>query len=259
MVLRLLLMLATLLPLARAESLIVFADESWPPLVQPSPNGMLGVIPAVMAAASKLSGDQYQLQYFPWRRAYEAALQGQGGIVGLSFNAERGDVFDYSAPFYDDNVEILSLKRHALVYRDLDDLRGKTIGGIIGASYGDRVDAAIAAGLFTVERDTSLRGRLRKLLAGRLDAAFVHGGLAAIEQVFASEPALTAHRQAFAVSPVPLLKDPLHLAFAKSMKQGAALQRFNLAIRQMTASGQLRAIIENEARRQAQSHRPSQN
>lgn len=230
-----------------AENLLVFGDDSYFPVVHVKGGQPAGVLPAILKAAQAITGDTYVLQLSPWKRAYELAARAEGGVIGVSFNTERAKNFDFSKPIYDDDIQIVTLKSHPLVYNTLDDLRGKVIGGVLGASYGDDVDKAIADGLFTVDRDVGQAGRLRKLLAQRLDAAFIGNGAAGLEGVLNSVEELRANRDKFRVLPKPLTRDPLHLAFAKTMKKQAALARFDAAIEKMRKSGQLKRLSDNSA------------
>lgn len=227
---------------AMADTLVVLGDDAYVPVVYMKDGKPAGLLPAILQAASRHTGDTYDIRLSPWRRAYEFSLRGDGGLVGVSFNQERDKLFDFSRSFYDDNIQIVTLKSKTFPYSKLEDLKGKTIGGINGASYGDEVDRAIAAGLFTVERDVSQTGRLRKLLAGRLDAAFVGNGQAGFEAAVNSFDELRQKRSLFVVLPTPLTRDPLHLAFPKAMGQRAAIDRFDAAIDKMRKSGELKKL-----------------
>lgn len=105
-----------------------------------------------------LTGDQYELKLSPWRRAYELALRGEGGLMGASLTDVRAKVFDFSKAVYDDDIQIVTLKGKTFAFSKLTDLKGKTVDGVNGASYGEEVDKAIAAGLFTLERDVGKVG-----------------------------------------------------------------------------------------------------
>lgn len=197
----------------------------------------------MFARIETLTGDKYDLRLTPWKRAYELALRGEGGITNISFNEERQRIFDFSRPIYDDDIQIVTLRERTFPYATLSDLKGKVIGGLNGAAYGAEVDKAIAAGLFTMERDISQVGRLRKLLAGRQDAAFVGNGHVGFKLIIDSNEELKAQREKFVVLPVPLARDPLHLAFAKSMNKRAVLDRFDAALEIIRKSGELKNII----------------
>lgn len=110
------------------------------------------------------------------------------------------------------------------------------------AVQGEGVDKAIAAGMFVVERDVGQAGRLRKLLADRLDAAFIGNGVVGFEGVINSQDELQSNRAQFAILPTPLTRDPLHLVFAKSMKKRAALDRFDAALEKLRKSGDLKKL-----------------
>ena len=227
----------------QAETLVVFGDDSYSPVVHLKDGKPAGVLPAVLARAELLTGDTYVVKLSPWKRAYALAVRAEGGVLGVSFNQERAKNFDFSKPIFDDDIQIVTLKSHIFAFGKLEDLKGKVIGGVLGASYGEEVDQAIADGLFTVERDVGQSGRLRKLLAGRLDAAFIGNGNAGFSGVVDSVAELRAHRNEFSVLPKPLARDPLHLAFPKAMNKREALARFDAALEKLKKNGQLQSTI----------------
>lgn len=222
-----------------SENLVIFGDDAYSPVLYLKNGKPAGVIVDLMVRMESLTGDHYDLQLSPWKRAYELATRGEGGVIGISYTEERSSLFDYSLPIYDDNIQIVTLKENTFPYQTLKDLAGKVVGGVNGASYGNEVDTAIANGLFSVDRDIGQAGRLRKLLAGRLDAAFIGNGLAGFNSVIDSNKELQDNRDRFAILPVPLTRDPLHLAFAKNMKKQAALERFDKALKTLSTSGEL--------------------
>jgi polar amino acid transport system substrate-binding protein len=225
-----------------AESLVVFGDDNYAPVVHLRDGKPAGILPAVLERIAAQTGDKYELRLTPWKRAYELAVRGEGGVIGVSLTNERSRIFDFSKPIYDDDIQIVTLANRSFAYTRLEDLRGKTVGGVIGASYGDAVDQAIAAGIFTLDRDIGQVGRLRKLLAGRLDAAFIGNGQAGYDLVIDSNEELRANREKFLVLPTPLAVDALHLAFAKSMNKTAVLKRFDAALEKLKKTGELKAI-----------------
>lgn len=227
---------------AQAETLVVLGDDTYSPVVYSDHGKPAGILPAILERVSALTGDHYEVRLSPWKRAYELALRAEGGVVGVSFNSERAKVFDFSKPIYDDDIQIVTLKNKTFAYTKLDDLKGKVIGGISGASYGEVVDKAVAAGLFTVERDVGAAGRLRKLLAGRLDAAFIGNGSFGLDDVINSQDELRSNRGQFVALPTPLTRDPLHLAFAKTMNKRAALDRFDAALEKLRKTGELKKL-----------------
>lgn len=227
---------------SQAETLVVLGDHAYAPVIFSQNGKPTGLLPAILARASALTGDHYDLRLSPWKRAYELAARGEGGVVGVSLNKERARIFDFSRPLYDDDIQIVTLKGKTFPYAKLEDLKGKTIGGINGASYGDDVDKAIASGLFVVDRDVGQAGRLRKLLARRLDAAFIGNGQAGFDSIVSSEEELRNNRGQFVVLPTPLTRDPLHLAFPKSMHKREALDRFDAALEKLRQSGELKRL-----------------
>ena len=228
---------------ASADTVTVFGDDTYPPVMFIKDGQPSGLLVTILKKAESLTGDRYEVQLAPWKRSYEMAINAGGGIIGLSHNNERAKIFDFSKAFYYDDIQIVTLKDKSFAYSKLEDLKGKVIGGVNGASYGDAVDKAIASGVFTVERDVSQSGRLRKLLAGRLDAAFIGNGKAGFDITVAANKELFDNRDKFVALPVPLTKDPLHLGFAKSMKKLDVIKRFDDAIDKLRRSGELQKLV----------------
>lgn len=190
----------------------------------------------------RLPKHHFTIKLAPWSRAYKSAVDGEGGIVGISKTAERELVFDYSEPLYTDTVVIVVLAGKAFDFKSIADLHGKTIGIGRRGSYGDEFDNALKAGLFRLEEDSGPANRLRKLLAGRMDGGLFNGGAAGFQQVLQEDRELQAQRDKFEVLPVPLKIDPNYLAFAKSMHQQDLLNEVNKILRAGQANGDLARI-----------------
>lgn len=224
---------------AWAETLLVYGDDSYAPVIHldKTTRKPAGFLVDLLARAQAYSGDTYVVEVMPWKRAYVMAQRAQAGLIGVSLTQDRAAQFDFSRPIYNDDIHVVVQRGREFPFQGLADLRGKLIGGVIGASYGETVDRAIAEGLFRMDRDVGQTSRLRKLLAGRLDGALVGNGLRGFEAVVRSHPELLAQRDQLVLLPVPVARDPLHLAFAKSMGKAEALARFDAAMERVLKEG----------------------
>ncbi len=218
---------------ASAEHLLVYGDDAYAPVIYNVNGKPTGVLVDTLHQASALTGDTYEVRLFPWKRAYEHARAGRAAVVGISKTDERMALFDFSDAIYFDDIQIVVKKGREFPFTQLSDLKGKTIGGVLGASYGSAVDTAIQDGLFKMDQDTGQKGRLHKLLLDRVDAAFIGNGNEGLDRVIRSDPELQARRDELVVLSTPLTRDPLYLAAAKSMEKTALIERFNLALREM--------------------------
>lgn len=232
-VLSLALFLATLNAASAAE-ITIFGDENYPPVIYRNPAGEpSGLLVEVLQHYQRRSGKVIKLQLAPWKRAYKSAESGLGGVIGLSKTSARLPLFDYSEPIYDDDIHIVVLKGHEFDYHSVNDLKGRLIGTQLGASFGSEVDAAIADGRIQVDHDPVHANRLRKLLRGRIDAAFIGNGKLGFDQLLASDPELNANRSRFVMLPTPLTRDALYLGFAKSQHMGTFIADFNKVLLQL--------------------------
>jgi ABC-type amino acid transport substrate-binding protein len=226
--------------MAAAEELLVFGGDGFGPFAYLKDGKADGIMPKMLRRAGEISGDTYDIQLMPWKRAYLKAEKGEGGIFGLSYTPDRVKLFDYSQSMYDNDVKIVTLASNTFSFKRLADLKGKAMGGLHGVSYGEEVDAAVANGVFTVERDSQTDSRLLKLLYGRIDAALVDGGQVGLDNAFASNDEVRKNFAKFVVLPTALVHDPLHLAFPKNLGKRAAIERFNAALSKMRKSGEMK-------------------
>lgn len=217
-----------------AADITIFGDDNYPPVIYRDQSGQPnGLLVEVLQQYQQHTGQTLKLKLMPWKRAYKSAESGMGGIIGLSKTQARLAIFDYSDPIHDDDIHIVVLQGHEFDFRSLADLRGRLIGTQLGASFGTEVDAAIATGQIQVDPDPVHANRLRKLLRGRIDAAFIGNGKQGFEKLLSSDAELHANRDRFVLLPTPLVRDPLYLGFAKTQHMGRFLANFNQVLKQL--------------------------
>ncbi len=176
--------------------------------------------------------ERFDLELLPWPRAMALAGEGGGGLLGVSWTAERAIRLDYSLPLMHDELRIAVRADSRLQFRGVADLRGLRVGMVRGATGGKAFDDAVAAGEFQLIRDWNAPQRLRALLAGRLDAAVMGSGQWGLAPVLNEVPELARRRAELRLLEPPLLRDALHLAFPKALRATALLRRFDAVQRQ---------------------------
>lgn len=224
---------------AQAESLVVYGGDAYAPSTYLANGKPAGTLVDILKQVSHKTGDTYVVRLYPWKRAYENALRGDGAIVGLSMTPERQALFDFSEPLYYNALQLVVAKGHEFAFSKLEDLKGRTVGGGAGVSYGPEVDQALASAVFALERDSDATARLQRVLSGQLQVAIIGHGMPGLEHVVQGHPRLMGRRAELSVLPKPLVRDPLYLAAAKSMQKKEVLARFNKALQELERSGQL--------------------
>ena len=204
------------------EKIVVFGNQAKMPkhyLEDDVPKGILIDILKHVEAQSDL---RFDIRLYPWMRSYSYAVEGKGGIIGLSKNRERLKVFDYSDVMFYDDLILVVLKGNEFEYAKISDLKGKVIGVNRGGSYGDAFENG-KKNLFTIDEDADQIVRLKKLLHKRFDAALIGPGKLGLEYAFQQDEELRNNRDKFVVLPVPFKRDPNYMGFAKSQnKQGVS-------------------------------------
>ena len=117
---------------------------------------------------------KFDLRHYPWRRLLKNGENGEGIIFGIYKTPERSTLFSFSEPAYSDKIWLVSRCADRMVFNNLQDLKGKTIGIVPGSSAGEEFDQQVND-LFKAEYNTSnLASRFLKLNEKRMDAFLLY-------------------------------------------------------------------------------------
>ena len=130
---------------ARAETWVAI-DNANPPFMYQQDNQPMGLYPLIVQAVFARLGEPLSIQAMPWKRALLRGAAGEVGIAGIYQNAERLQVFDYSAPIFEERLLLYVHREKPLQFRGIEDLHGKRIGVIRGWSYTEEFDQAARTG-----------------------------------------------------------------------------------------------------------------
>lgn len=243
----LMILVLTLPRASRAETINIYSDDNYYPIVAKDPNHperAIGILPKIFEMVSAKSGDVYNIIPVPWLRAISESVRDTGGITTISWTPERDKIYDYSVPIYDDTINLVVLKSRKLKFDSIADLSNMRVAGQEGASYGEARDAEIREGTFSVMRDNNGHIlRLLTLLAGNIDYALMGNGYAGFEVILNSDPVLAKRKNEFELLPKPFVIDKLYLAFAKTGKHQEQLHRFNAAFAEVKKTAEYKKLI----------------
>lgn len=225
------------------ETIEVFGAEDYPGICFLHDGKPSGVFPKILAGVSQFSGDHYDLQLLPWKRAQTYAESGKGAIAHFSKTTEREAQYDFSNVVYGDRIQLVVLSGSQIEFRDLKDLKDRRIGVKAGASFGETVDKFLSSNEGTIQRDPGINSRLKMLLRKRIDVAVVEGADSQVERLVGSDPELTLKKAQFVFLPKPLVDDALYLAFLKSMNRKDVLERFNIGLDKFKKTDAYRKIV----------------
>lgn len=193
---------------------------------------------------NRMDNYAFNIELYPWARAYRYAVEGKGGIIGLSKTKERLNIFDYSDVVYYDDVIIVVLKGSEFPFAAMEDLKKKKIGIGRGGSFGDDYERAKKSGLFEVVEDSGPVARLKMLLKKRIDCALISPGKYALYQTIEQDDILLRSIEEFTILPKPFKRDPNFLGFSKKMGMQGFLKKFNAAVKHGYEIGAIQKIID---------------
>jgi polar amino acid transport system substrate-binding protein len=224
-----------------ADPIVIFGNDCTPPESWIDRGRPKGVLVDILQEIEARTGLSFDIRLMPWKRAYMNALDGRGGIFGLSKNMERLSLFDFSEVMYVNEMRLVVLKGREFAYRTPEDLKGMTLGVTRGASYGDEYDQAKGR-LFIPSEDSGPISRLRMLLAGRIDAALIGPGPASVRFAISQDSMLQENRDQFVILDTPFVQDDNHIGFAKSLERRDVMDKINRALLEMRGDGTIRRI-----------------
>lgn len=211
---------------------------------------------ALVDFLEKQTNSRLTLQSYPWKRALDMAKQGQGFLYGASQTPERLQYLLFSEPIFTDYAWLVTRCDARFSYRELNDLKGKTLGIVRDTSYGAAFDEQMNK-LFKVENDqNNSRSRFLKLYLRRMDALLIYGPStdvahlqSRINQLYgAATEGIRNDQQAqpFCILPHPVSANTIHIAVAPGYDD-ALLGKINQALRHARSNGTLQRLFRNDA------------
>jgi polar amino acid transport system substrate-binding protein len=190
---------------------------------------------------------KFDLRRVPWKRAMDNALQGDGILLGMSITKERAKNFAFSDPVNASRNWLITRCDSQFPFNTLSDLKGKTLGVVLGTSAGEEFDAQ-ANILFKIENDTGAGiSRLEKLFAKRMDALVWYGSISKIKEMEVvinrtfreNNRTLKSDDRLFCVLPKPISVVSNHFAIKINTDKNALMARINQAMAKARKEGRL--------------------
>ncbi|WP_171013473.1 transporter substrate-binding domain-containing protein [Chitinivorax sp. B] len=201
-----------------------------------------GILADIVRYIEKQTGLRFEIKCFPWGRTVAMGTAGRGGILGISKTEARARIFDFSEPLYFTDSILVTKRGHEFPFETLEDLRGKRIGMQAGFRLNDTFEHARQTFLTIDEDANTTTARMKKLLAGRIDAVLVGGGQEGLYQALRNDAILSTKAKEFIALPRPLTRNEFYLAIPKALGQGDAMILINAAIKQGKQSGEFARI-----------------
>lgn len=239
--------IASLLVVSRysySDPILIFGNDQKPPKNYLMNDAPLGINIDIMQYVSQKLSQPFEYELYPWKRAYRETLEAKGGLIGMSKNNERLSVFDFSDPMYYEELLLIVIQGNEFSYTDIEDLKGKLVGYLGGASYGDDFEILKNNKDYQSQPDGSPRQRLLKLLHGRIDVAIIGPGKYALDLTLDGDRKLKSAKEKFVVLATPFKRDANYLGFVKSMQMSQFLVDFNRALKEGYDSGEIQKIID---------------
>lgn len=163
---------SSLLSVVKAETLML-SSLLWPPYSGQQLTEQ-GATIAVAKAAFKAMGHQLEVDFYPWSRAVKLASMPSSHYLGYFpeyyYDTEK---FVFSKSLGESPLGLVELKSHPLNWSTLDDLNRFTLGVVKDYVNTEALDSMIAAGIQRAEAVTSDEHNIKKVAAGRIDAAVI--------------------------------------------------------------------------------------
>ena len=203
-----------------------------------------GIGSRIVSEAFALEGIKVEYGFFPWKRAFNIARNGEwDGVVGFETNSEREPHFYASDDLWVAPWVFFHLKTYPFGWETMDDLKGIKIGGTLEYMYTPEFLDAERSGMLDVEREPTDQMGFKKLLAGRiaLFPQIVAIGYYQLQEMF--DPGTV---KLFTHHPKPFGAHTEQLLLTKKHERSKHLvQIFNRGLQHLKDSGQYEQFLES--------------
>lgn len=216
----------------------IYVDAGNPPFMYELNDKAEGIYPIILKEIFDSLQMPVSIKPVPWKRAIEYADFGVAGIAGIYKNEERLKKYDYSDEIYKEKILIYVLKEKMFSFKHVSDLKGKSIGVLMGWSYGEEFDKARNDNLFTAYDATLDEINFKHLLSNKLDC------ILAIEETGSIIKEKNSKMKSRIVSlDTPLLVNSTYLIFPKSLNKNDVLFKFNSKLNETKKNGKYKRLI----------------
>ncbi|WP_375748461.1 substrate-binding periplasmic protein [Vibrio sp. HN007] len=233
---------------SHADDIVHLTIGEWPPYTsQQSPFG--GFAAHVVTEAFSAVGMDVEYRFLPWARAGEYAKRGRDthggewhGSVGWAYTEERSKYYEFSDALGQSEQVLFFLKSRPVYWKELSDLKGKTIGVTLVNPY-SRLSKAAKNGLIYLDTGGGYEVLLTKLLYRQIDAISMtkEVGLHYLENNYSEE-----EKSRIDYSPVPLSSRDFYVVFSKEIKKNKMLrEKFNRGLSIIKRNGTYDLIYKN--------------
>ncbi|KJY82078.1 ABC transporter substrate-binding protein [Vibrio galatheae] len=179
-------------------------------------------------------GYQVEFHFYPWKRAYKKASEGEYVATAVWMYAEeRTEYFMYSDPVAQEQFVFFHLREKPFEWQTLADVKGKLLGGGLGYSYGSELDQLIENNEIRINRvETPAKAfQLLKYRRVELVPEEKHIGMFSLSKL----PIET--QQLITYNPKPFLTNDSYLMFSKAHPDAQALMEiFNQGLAELKAT-----------------------
>lgn len=237
------LVLATLLlaTSVQAAGLRLVTGTDYPPYAGPDLAGG-GMATALVVAAFEAAGVAVEpVEYLPWKRGYQAVLDGEFDATFPYVAAPgRDQAMSFSTPIYEMVIYPVFRADRTHPYAGPDSLAGLTLCQPVGYAQPAMLQHMVDAGTLQLVQPATMALCARQLLAGRVDLLINSPALfqTIVRPEWHDGPALV-------MGDHPVERNPLHLLAARANPQAAALLAgFATGLAALHADGRYDAIVQ---------------
>lgn len=239
------LLLALLAPLALARELLACGHPSYPPVSWHSQGELVGLAPQVVQQVFGELGHEVRLLALGnWKRCLLEARYGRVDIVVAAYRThERESWLGFSeTALVADPILLFTRRDRPLRFRQWDDLRGLTVGLLLGDSFGDRFDH-FAEQYLNIEWVSSGEQNFDKLARGRID--FMPVGLYA----WTLQNQRYGYDQLIVQQPGELVTEHYRIGVRRDPQLLALLPQIDRRLRELHVDGSLQRLDEHYSAR----------
>ena len=128
------------LPSHAADNKLRVALEHWPPYIDKD-EPEYGLATELVTTALARAGYSTEVTFEDWTNAMEGTNIGvYDVIVAAWYSPEREELFEFSKPYFYNEIKFIKLKNKSFVYNDFSDLEGLLIGTVANYAYSPEFD-----------------------------------------------------------------------------------------------------------------------